>query len=35
MMKRAKRLLLILVLAVLMGCPVVSKNMVGLPKITS
>jgi hypothetical protein len=30
MMKKAKRLLLILVLAVLMGCPVVSKNMVGL-----
>jgi hypothetical protein len=30
MMKKAKRLLLILVLAVLMGCPVVSKNIVGL-----
>jgi hypothetical protein len=29
-MKLAKRLFLILVLAVLMGCPVVSKNMVGL-----
>jgi hypothetical protein len=29
-MKKAKRLFLILVLAVLMGCPVVSKNMVGL-----
>jgi hypothetical protein len=29
-MKTVQRLLLILVLAVLMGCPVVSKNMVGL-----
>ena len=30
MMKRTKRLLLIFVLAVLVGCPVVSKNIVGL-----
>ena len=30
MMKTAKKLFLILVLAVLIGCPVVSKNMVGL-----